>query len=323
MGLIRRLLHFKSLRGDRCPQVVLAGLLLGPLLIAQHAVALSFANVVSIGDSLVNLFGTDRGPIVAEHLADRLGVSNTNFFTANFATTQAVVDSGAHISAAASFGPGDLAVLWFGGNDFLAEGNNIAAGDFTFLAQSESNYSIVLDTLRDAGVDVLVLNLFDVNIAPQGIAQIPDALRSVFRAATQDWNGRLQALAASRGAAYADVFQRFDAINANPADFSILGVDPILAPFSGCDECLFFDQEHISTLGQAYATNASIEVLNGFFDPEGGMPLAELSQPEIAALTNIPEPDTSTLIGLGLVLVCLQSRSRGVCGRRLRPEHRS
>lgn len=282
--------------------------LLGSLLAPTQAAATSTGNVVSIGDSLVNLFGTDRGPIVVEHLATRLGVSNTNFFTANLATTQAVVNSGAHTSAAASFGSGDLAVLWFGGNDFTNQGSNIAGGNFSFLAQSEANYDIVLNTLRNGGLDVMILNLFDVNLAPAGVNQIPAALRPMFRAATEDWNGRLQALAASHGAAYVDVFSLFEAINSDSTAYSILGVDPLLAPVNGCDECLFFDQVHISTLGQAYAANAAIAAFNSFFDPGGTMPLTQLSQNEIGSLANIPEPGTGSLFGLGLAVITLRRR---------------
>ena len=61
----------------------------------------------------------------------------------------------------------------------------------------------------------MILNLFDVNLAPAGVNQIPAALRPMFRAATEDWNGRLQALAASHGAAYVDVFSLFDYTDAS------------------------------------------------------------------------------------------------------------
>ena len=94
----------------------------GLLLVAflcSAARAVTFNNVISLGDSLLDDPGHVRSPVAAEHVAERLGVPLTKFAQSG-STSDELLDDGQHTRAAAQFGGGDLAMMWIGGNDFFA-----------------------------------------------------------------------------------------------------------------------------------------------------------------------------------------------------------
>lgn len=87
-------------------------------LCATNAEAITFNNVVSLGDSLLDDSAGVKSPVVAGHIAQRLGAPLTKLALSG-STSTALIEQGQHTSAAAQFGEGDLAVLWVGGNDFF------------------------------------------------------------------------------------------------------------------------------------------------------------------------------------------------------------
>jgi phospholipase/lecithinase/hemolysin len=272
---------------------------------AGAAEAISFTNVVSLGDSLLDdgTFGDQRSPVVSQHIAGRVGAAHTQLAVGG-STTSSLITQGQHTAAAASFGAGDLAVVWIGGNDFLANGNAIAFGNFSFLNTAEANLGIILSTLTGAGMDVVVFNLPDFSGVPQVQLNVPSSLHPNFRAAALDWQGRVDALGALYGVAVVDVFTFSDALAADPSAFAVGGQDPILGPTFGpkeeCSTCMFYDAIHPSSLAQGYIANAAFEAMNAFFDPGGADPIAPLSEAELLLL--VPEPSAGWLLAAAAAL---------------------
>src|SRR5690606_5575298 len=147
----------------------------------------------SLGDSLLDDPGGARSPVVAEHLAQRIGVPLTKF-AASGSTSSALISDGQHTQAAAQFGAGDLATLWIGGNDFFYSIGlqfGISAGNYGAINTLENNVDTILGTLRGAGMDVVVFNL-------PNMAEIPftesitffQFQRNNIAQATIEWNNR-------------------------------------------------------------------------------------------------------------------------------------
>lgn len=247
----------------------------------------TFNAVVSLGDSLLDDPSGNRSPLVSEHFAAGLGVPLTKLAVEG-STSASLIAGGQHTTAAANFGPGDLAVLWIGGNDFFANGPSIAIGNFSFLNTLEDNVDLVLSTLVGAGMEVVVFNLPDFAQVPAVILGTPLGFLPQFTAASANWRDRLDTLAATYGAAVVDVFDYSQQIGANPSAFSLLGNDPVLAPSFGptgaCPFCLFFDPIHPSALGQGYVMNEAIADYNAFFVPGGAMALTPLNDNELLGL---------------------------------------
>lgn len=270
--------------------------------------AVTFNNVVTLGDSLLDDPGGGRSPVAAEHIAQRLGVSVTKFAESG-STSSDLISNGQHTQAAAQFGAGDLAMLWIGGNDFFGAPFQAATGGDAFLDTLIANTTTVLRTLRpvnengeieEPSLEVAIFNLPDISKVP-GIIEtvesiIPrflrdDAYENLF-SATVTYNRHLEALAETHDATVIDVFGLFNELEADPSAFSLLGNDPILNADSGCQFCVFFDDfllpdVHPSSFAQGFIANEAIATLNGFFDPDGFMPLDPLSIIEIAALAEV------------------------------------
>ncbi len=263
--------------------------------------AVTFNNVVTLGDSLLDDPGGGRSPVAAEHIAERLGVPVTKLAVSG-STSQNLIASGQHTQAATLFGTGDLAMLWVGGNDFFTNPIEIASGNSDFLIPLETNVGIAMSTLKDAGLEVVAFNLPDmakvpgviraINIATLGIPLLRNNALENIREETVAWNTRLAALASQYDAHVVDVFTLFDDLANNPADFSLLGNIPILNADTGCQFCVFFDDfllpdVHPSSFAQGYVANEAIKTINTKYDPNAVMPLEELSIFEIAALADL------------------------------------
>ena len=263
----------------------------GMLLLANShtgALAVTFDNVVSLGDSLLDDPDGQRSPVSAEHLAERLGAPLTKFAKSG-STSRDLIRDGQHLRAADAFGEGDLAILWVGGNDFFRHTLGITLGLYGFLDDLESNVGATLSTLRADGMEVVVFNLPDLSNIP-----LTDSIAN-FRKATERWNVRLDALAETYGATVVDVFDLFEQFAHHPTDFSLLGNVPILESppiFGGeCPLCVFADLLHPSAFAQGYIANQAIAAINQAYDPAGTMPLAELSRVEIALLAGLHPGD--------------------------------
>ena len=254
----------------------------------NHAAwAVTFNHVVTLGDSLMDDPGGERSPVAAEHIAERLGVPVTKFAISG-STSDDLIAGGQHTQAAAQFGEGDLAMMWIGGNDFFQNTLGVTFGLFGFIDDLEANVDMALSTLRGAGMDVVVFNLPDLSNVPA-----TDFI-SNFRKGTEQWNDRLDVLAAQHGATVVDTFTLFDELAANPEAFSLLGNTPILddPPLIGdCQFCVFADPVHPSSFAQGFIANEAIESMNAAYDPTGAMPLNELSIIEIAALAEVYASD--------------------------------
>lgn len=279
-------------------------ILLGIVLLCwqmQLAHAVSFNNVVTLGDSLQDDTSGGRSPVAAEHIAERLGVSVTKFAESG-STSSELISDGQHTQAAAQFGSGDLAMLWIGGNDFFTNPFEVAFADSDFLDVLEANVDTVMSTLNNAGMEIVAFNLPDMSQVPGVIDAVNAAtiltpfLRGpAFDNITEEtiaWNNRLNALATTYGATVVDVFSLFNELADDPGDFAILDNDPILNTDSGCQLCVFFDDlllpdVHPSSFAQGYIANEAIEQINAVYDPSGTMPLELLSSVEIALLAEL------------------------------------
>jgi len=250
------------------------------LLLAVAAQGVTFNHVVTLGDSLLDDTDNSRSPVAAEHVANRLGVGLTKLAVSG-STSDDLIANGQHTQAAAQFGNGDLAMLWIGGNDFFDSVLGITFGFYGFLNDLEANVDTALSTLRGAGMEVVVFNLPDMSEVPVTLGI------SNFRTATLQWNDRLATLADNHGAHLVDVFSLFEDLNANPSDFDLLGHTPVLGPSSGCQYCTFADAIHPSSFAQGYIANIAFEVLNSAYDPQGAMPLEDLSIVELALLADL------------------------------------
>ena len=277
-----------------CTLLCLAGFL-------GSAQAVTFNNVVSLGDSLLDDSGGGRSPVAAEHVADRLSAPLTKFAQSG-ATSDDMITSGQHTQAASLFGVGDLAMIWIGGNDFFSSAFEIAFGSVDFLTTLEANTDTAISTLRNAGLDVTLFNLPDMAKVPGVIDTVnaatiltpflrPFAFGNITDA-TIAWNNRLEALADQYDATLIDVFSLFNNLADDPSAFSLLGNDPILNTDTGCQFCVFFDDlllpdVHPSSFAQGFIANQAIAMLNQQYDPNGSMPLEQLSIVDIAALASV------------------------------------
>ncbi len=258
------------------------------LVVSVSAQAVSFNRIVSLGDSLLDDPGGSRSPLVSDQLASRIGAPLTKLALAG-STSTSLINDGQHTQAAASFGEGDLALLWIGGNDFLAAAPLIIAGDVGFLDTLESNVDLIVSTLSDAGITVVVFNLPDISQVPGVIQQL--GISDAIRQASAQWRDRLNAIAANRGATVVDVFSVFDILALQPEGFAVDGElqvpSPAFGDLASCPTCTWADPIHPSGLGQGVITNAAIAKLNAEFDPAGTTPLTPLSKTEMASLASV------------------------------------
>jgi lysophospholipase L1-like esterase len=253
------------------------------LLITSTARAVEFDNVVSLGDSSLDELLGYRGPLLTEHLADKLDAPLTNFARVG-STSAGLIRQGQHTSAAAEFGQGDLATLWIGGNDFflsMANPFGVGIGNYRFMDRLEDNVDHILGTLRGVGMEVLVFNLPDMTAVPfsDTITLFDRQLENISEA-TIEWNNRLSDLANEHGAHYVDVYSYFEEVAGNPDAHTINGNKLVFGPAWGCKWCVFADPIHPSALGQGLLANLAIDVLN----EEIGTPLEKLSEDELASL---------------------------------------
>lgn len=256
--------------------------------------AVTFNHVVSLGDSLLDDTGSNRSPVVAEHVANLLGVPLTKYAKSG-STSSALIDQGQHTQAAANFGAGDLAVLWVGGNDFFYSIGlqfGISAGNYGAINTLEDNVDSILGTLRGAGMDVLMLNLPDISEVPftDTLTFFDFQLQNV-AAATVEWNQRLDSLAAQYGAAVVDVYDLFGDLTASPESFALRGNTPVLGDNYGCQFCVFYDSIHPGSYAQGYIANAAIDAVNSLFQSTGGADLSPLSTVELATLAGLQASD--------------------------------
>ncbi|MEM9184051.1 MAG: GDSL-type esterase/lipase family protein [Pseudomonadota bacterium] len=258
------------------------------LLLATSGQAVSFNRIVSLGDSLFDDPEGIRSPLASEQLADRIGAPLTQLAVGG-ATSTSLIAEGQHTEAAATFGAGDLALLWIGGNDFLDAAPGILLGNLDFLDTLETNVDEILTTLTDAGMTVVVFNLPDISQVPAVVSQLGDV--PAIRDASLDWRNRLNALAAAKGVTVVDVFSVFDLLINQPENFTVDGEAQVPSPTFGdvvtCPTCTWADPIHPSSLGQGVISNAAITAVNGAFDPAGISPLSTLSKTEIASLASV------------------------------------
>ncbi len=272
------------------PALLVLVLALAPLLFALPAAAVSFNSVVALGDSLFDDSDGVRSPVAAEHVADALGAPLTNLAVSADKSAN-LIAGGFHTTAAANFGEGDLALLWIGGNDLLQLPGfvNIPIfGDFGVVDTLEANVNTILSTLQAAGIPTVVFNLPDLAEVPvTGLNPLGN--RANWRAATIDWNNRLDALAQQHGATVVDVFSLFEEINADPTRFDLYGNTPIIdvGLLFECPLCVFADTVHPSSFAQGFIANEAIRTINAAYDPLGQMPLEELSIIDIALLADV------------------------------------
>lgn len=258
------------------------------LTFVNFAGAADLNNVVSVGDSLQDDVLGLRSPLVSEHLADRLDADLTQLARIG-ATSGGLIRQGQHTQAAAEFGPGDLATLWIGGNDFflsIANPFGVKSGNFRFLDTLEGNVDTILGTLRGARLEVLVFNLPDMAAVPvSDVLTIFNSRLENVTEATLEWNDRLAALADSHGAHLVDVYSYFEDVAANPEQYKIAGNELVLGPEYGCELCVFAEPIHPSKLGQGLLANLAIDVLNEAFP--SSTPLARLTEAELAQLAGV------------------------------------
>ena len=81
------------------------------LVVSVSAQAVSFNRIVSLGDSLLDDPGGSRSPLVSDQLASRIGAPLTKLALAG-STSTSLINDGQHTQAAASFGEGDLCLLY-------------------------------------------------------------------------------------------------------------------------------------------------------------------------------------------------------------------
>jgi len=274
---------------------------------ANDAAAITFNNVVTLGDSLLDDSSGGRSPVAAEHVAQRLGVPVTKFAESGSTSTDLIRD-GQHTRATAQFGEGDLAMLWIGGNDFFGSPIQAATGGDDFLDTLETNANTAIQTLRakdenndhQPDIEVAVFNLPDMSKVPGIIATVEttvlgflrDSVYEKISEATVEWNRRLDAIAENHGATVVDVYSLFNEFAANPSAFSLLGNEPILNADTGCQFCVFYDDfllpdVHPSSFAQGFIANEAISAINAAYDPQAAMPLQPLSIIEIAALAEV------------------------------------
>lgn len=253
-------------------------------LLPLSAEAVTFNRVVTLGDrrmdypDSVPVPAPVRSPVAAEYVAERLGAPLTKLALSG-STSDSLIAGGQHTQAAAEFGAGDLAMLWIGENDILGNGWSIAQGSYDFIDNLESNVDTVLTTLRGAGMEVVVFNLPDFSTGTSG-----------YREVKQQWNDRLDVLAASHDVAVVDAFDLFNQLADSPEDFSLLG-NSLDFDDVNCQFCVFTDQifpfSYLvtpSSFAEGFIANVAIDAINAKYDPSGAMPLEQLSIVELAEL---------------------------------------
>lgn len=252
-----------------------------------------FNNIVSLGDSLQDDPDGVRSPVAAEHIAARMGASWTKLAVSG-STSDDLIDDGQHTSAAANFGSGDAAFLWIGGNDFFYSYFTVLFGGTlqSTLNNAAANVETALATLTAADMDVVLFNLPDMSAVPFVETLAPgNRFLDEYSRASGEWATRLESLGAQYGAPVVDVFGLFNERLADPLAFSILDHPVNLGPGNGGQFDIFADAFHPSAYVQGLIASAAIEEINAYFDPNGAMPLAPLTVPELAELIGLVAGD--------------------------------
>ncbi|MCA9260464.1 MAG: hypothetical protein KDA61_14730, partial [Planctomycetales bacterium] len=252
--------------------------------------ASAYEHVVAIGDSLLDDSSGSRSPVVAAQLADLLGVPLSNFANSG-STSTAMLEQQQPERAAAAAQPGDLAVVWIGGNDLFWSAPQVTFGNYDFIDTLAANVSSAFEILRQADLEIVAFNLPDFADVP--IVQttvktlvpfrfLQAAALENFTQAARFWNDRLVQIAAQYDATVVDVFGPLSAAVDRPADFALLGHEPIAGPDEGCQFCIFADSIHPSAFAQGWALNAAVAELNGkagfeYLEPHSEADLARLA----------------------------------------------
>ena len=267
----------------------------------EVAAAALFNRVVTLGDSLMDDPAGTRSPLASEQVADRLGAPLVQLAKSG-STSDSLLADGQHSTAAANFGPGDLALLWIGGNDFFYASIGIGFGGQGIVDDLAANVDEILGTLRSAGMDVVVFNLPDMAQVPliqTTVAAVTpfnilrQAILNNFTASSAAWGARLDQLAAQHGATVVDVFSLFNQRLADPQAFAILDRPVSLGPQFGGQFAVFADNIHPSAYIQGVIANEALAAISAAYDPQGATPLAPLSVPELAPLVNLLAGDFS------------------------------
>lgn len=281
---------------------------------ASPAFAVDFANVVSLGDSSLDV-GEDlgRAPVFSEHVAWKLGAAHTNL-AVDGATTDSLISSGQHTTAAANFGNGDLAIVSVGAEDIVENQVPLVFGNFSFLNGMEANLDTIVSTLRAAGLEVILLTLPDLSLTPVVQKRVPSFAWDEAQTASRRWRNRIEDVAALHGAYVIDLYEISQALAADPSLFALYGVLPVLAPEKGkiknCPSCVFFDNSHPSAMTQGFVANEAIAILNANLDPGGSMPIPQLSNLELFNLTQLVPVPTGPLVALGIAGALLLAGGR-------------
>jgi hypothetical protein len=241
-----------------------------------------FTHVISLGDSTFHDSAGNRGPVVPQQIADRMGLPLTRYAQGG-ATSASLISTGQHTAAVANHGPETLAMMWIGGNDFLNNGAAISFGNYSFLDDLEANVNTAVSTLVADGLDVVLFNLPDLALVPA--VQTSGLNLSNFTTASIDWRNRLEAIAQTYGVPVVDQFDNVNVLTANPAAFAVGGIAPILGPAFGtdCGHCLFADPIHPSSLGQGFISINAIDTINANFNLPS--PISQLNETDLLLLT--------------------------------------
>ena len=274
------------------------------LLGANPAAAVDFANVVSLGDSALDVGeSVERAPVVSEHVAWRLGAAHTNL-AVDGTTASSLLATGQHTTAAASFGSGDLAIVWVGAEDMVANQFGIILNNFSFLDGMESDLDTAVATLRGAGLEVVILSLPDLSLTPAVQKNAPQFSWDNFQTASRRWRNRIEDVAAIHGALVIDIYDLSQTVDAMPELFALYGMLPVPAPEKGkiqnCPSCIYRDNAHPSAMTQGFFANEVIATLNTTFDPAGTMSVTPLSNLELFNLTQLTPVPTGPLVAFGI-----------------------
>jgi|GEM_PF-282576 len=247
---------------------------------------LDFTAVISLGDSTQHDPQGIRGPMIGEHLAERLDVPFTRFAIGGSRTYSMIEDS-QHTDAAEQFGNGTVAIIWIGGNDIRDAGMEIAFGDFAVIDQMEENLSVVLATLRGANITVVLANQPDFYLVPAIPAIFPDYTHDDFRNMSIEWRSRIAALAVEYDAMVWDIFEFGDSALDSPENRTVSGVEIAPSPEMCADTCMFIDMLHPSSIGNGMLSNHLFATMNEYYPHGDNGPIPLLTDEELLGLAGV------------------------------------
>ena len=215
-----------------------------------------------------------NGPVCVEYLAQRLGVSLSDFAWAGATTGLGNGVDGGTVDALGALGlpgmmtafqdvladgpvdPEALYVIWGGGNDLRAAFADPAEGP-AIIGKAVTNLVTMAVTLQALGATrILVLNLQDFGKVPGFLNEDP-AIRYFITQGTLAFNQVLKANLPP-GVHYFDTFARFSDVIADPGEYGLSNVTDQLLTAPGADPNTYFfwDGMHFTTAGHGLIADA-------------------------------------------------------------------